>query len=299
MPKRFYTCIIVPDASQRLHKLRIPVQVLYVLAAIGVLSFFVAVALGFNYAHMAFRAADYDQLQSENTHLKIETKNLEVSATKLSSKINDLENLSEKITKVIESDKLFRGPGKLNVKTAGGSKEDLSTAAVLSGSLKTDVDAMRGRTSELEGQLKLLELLANQRATMIRYTPNIWPISGRIGSVFGARLDPFTGDQEMHVGLDIVAPFGSPIKAPADGIVIFAERKSDYGNLVILDHGNGLTTRDGHLSRFNVHAGQKVRKGDVIGYVGMTGRTTAPHLHYEVRLNDHPVNPRNYLPRAE
>src|SRR5262245_51902069 len=127
MAKRFYTCIIVPDASHRLHKLRIPAQVLHVLAAIGIVSFFACAALGFNYARMAFKVADYDKLQAENANLRIQTKNLELSANKLSSKISDLETLSEKLRKTIESDALFRRFAKFNIDTAGGPRLDYST----------------------------------------------------------------------------------------------------------------------------------------------------------------------------
>jgi murein DD-endopeptidase MepM/ murein hydrolase activator NlpD len=102
----------------------------------------------------------------------------------------------------------------------------------------------------------------------------------------------------MHLGLDISALYGARVLAPADGFVIYAERKAAYGNLIVVDHGNGLTTRFGHLSRFLVKVGQKVKRNDVIGLVGTTGRTTAPHLHYEVRLNDRAVNPRTYLPKS-
>jgi murein DD-endopeptidase MepM/ murein hydrolase activator NlpD len=111
-------------------------------------------------------------------------------------------------------------------------------------------------------------------------------------------MDPFNGDAEMHLGLDIAGIYGTPVHSPADGVVIYAARKASYGNLVIIDHGNGLTTRHGHLSRFNVQVGQRIRRNDVIAFVGTTGRSTAPHLHYEVRMNDRPVDPRRYLPRG-
>jgi murein DD-endopeptidase MepM/ murein hydrolase activator NlpD len=102
----------------------------------------------------------------------------------------------------------------------------------------------------------------------------------------------------MHLGLDISALYNAQIHSPADGVVLYSERKAAYGNLVIVDHGNGLTTRYGHLSRSLVKPGQQVKRGDVVGLVGTTGRTTAPHLHYEVRQNDRPMNPRKFLPRG-
>jgi len=299
MAKRFYTCIIVPDASHRLHKLRIPAQALHVLTVIGVISFFVSVALGFSYTRMAFKVADYDKLQAENAELKIETRNLEVSAKKLFVKITALETVSEKLTKVLESDALYRRIAKLNGDPAGGSPENYSTDDLLNGNLKNNVAFLRDRTTELESQFRLLEQKTEKRAAILGQTPTLWPIRGPIGSHYGRRSDPFTGDAEMHMGLDIVALYGTGVRAPADGQVVYAQRKAAYGNLVILNHGNGLTTRHGHLSAFTVKAGQWVHKGDIIGNVGMSGRTTGPHLHYEVRQNDRPVNPRNYLPRGD
>ena len=300
MAKRFYTCIIVPNASSRLHKLRIPEQALVVLAVIGLLSSFVTIGLGFTYVRMAFRTSDYDQLQAENHELKIEKKNLEVSAIKLSSKITQLENLSEKLAKVLESDAFFKRLGNPNIKGLGGTTTDYSTADLLNRSnLKQNMDIMKDRTENLEMQFRSLQQIAENRQTLIRYTPTIWPIRGAINSPFGRRKDPFTGAPDNHTGIDIVGIWGSPVHAPADGRVIFSGRQSDYGNLIVVSHGNGLTTRYGHLSRFAARSGQVIHKGDLIGYVGTTGRSTAPHLHYEVRLNDRPVNPRTYLPRAD
>ena len=297
MARRFYTCIIVPDASHRLHKLRIPEKALHAMAAFGVLSFFVAVGLGFSYAHMAFKASDYDQLQAENTNLKIKTTDLQVSTSKLSTKLNELETISAKITNVIENDPAFTQAKKLNVKPEGGSRADITTAQLLAGSdISSNLDVLRDRANGLESQINLLNQVVDKRLSIDAVTPNIWPILSRqIGSSYGNRLDPFDSSAEMHMGLDIVAPVGSAVKSPASGIVRIAQRESDYGNLIVIDHGNGLTTRFGHLSGYAVHVGDKVTKRQLIGWVGMTGRTTGPHLHYEVRLYDRPLNPRTYL----
>ena len=299
MAKSFYTFIIVPNASSRLHKVRLPMQFLYVLAAIGMISFFVAVGLGFSYAKMAFRTADYQKLEAENTDLKVQKKNLELSTRKLSSKLTALETLSEKLTNLIENDPFNKQRTKLSLAGIGGSRVEYSTADIISDSHpKTDIEALKDRTSDLEDQLRILEEFASRQATIKRSTPTIWPVQGRVTSHYGRRMDPFNGGLEMHRGMDIAGLYGTAVLAPADGVVMFAQRKSAYGNLIILSHGNGITTRHGHLSRFGVRPGQKIQKGDVIGYVGTSGRTTAPHLHYEVRLHDRPVNPRSYLPRG-
>jgi murein DD-endopeptidase MepM/ murein hydrolase activator NlpD len=296
MAKSFYTFIIVPNASSRLHKVRVPVQFVYVLAAIGLISFFVAVGLGFSYAKMAFRMADYQKLEAENMDLKIQKKNLEVTTLKLSSKISALEDLSEKLTHLIENDPFNKRNPKLSLPGVGGSKVNYTTAdLMMPGDIKTGVELLKDRTLEVESQMRLLEQVAQKQSMIKRATPTIWPVQGRITSHYGTRRDPFNGDREMHLGLDIAGIYGTPVVAPADGVIIYAQRKSAYGNLVIVNHGDGVTTRHGHLSRFAVRVGQKVQKGEVIAFVGNTGRTTAPHLHYEVRLNDRPVNPRNYL----
>jgi len=295
--KSVYTFIVIPHASPRLHKLKLKLGTMYLLAIIGIISFFVAVGLGFNYAKMAFKAADYDKLQTENTDLKIQKKNLEVVTVKLGEKLTNLESISVKIQTLIEKDN--QAKSKLIGPAVGGSKVDYPTAELLqSANLKDGIDLLKGRTAEIESHLSLLEQVAEQRATRLRYTPSVWPIRGAITSHYGNRADPFNGDAEMHLGLDISALFNAQVHAPADGMVIYAERKAAYGNLLIIDHGNGVTTRYGHLSRSLVKVGHKVKRGDVVALVGMTGRTTAPHLHYEVRKNDRPVNPRTYLPRG-
>jgi len=296
--KRFYTFIVIPHTSPRLHKVKLPVRAVYLLAAIGVLSFFVAVGLGFSYAKMAFKAADYDKLETENTDLKVQKKNLEVVTRKLGEKISNLESISQRIQNIIESDNLANR-GKLNGPAIGGSKVDYTTAELLrSADFREGMNQLKDRTAEVESHLSLLEQVATQRATLRRQTPSIWPVKGAITSHYGNRADPFSGDSELHLGLDISALYNAQIHSPADGVVLYSQRKAAYGNLVIIDHGNGLTTRFGHLSRSLVKVGQKVKRGDVLGLVGTTGHTTAPHLHYEVRMNDRPVNPRTYLPRG-
>ena len=125
--------------------------------------------------------------------------------------------------------------------------------------------------------------------------PSLWPVEGSLTSSFGERLDPFSGEGAFHRGVDIAAVLGTPILAPADGLVESADDESGYGKCVMLDHGRGVTTVFGHMSAFAVTAGQRVHRGDTIGYVGLSGRSTGAHVHYEVRINGTPVNPYSYL----
>jgi len=125
--------------------------------------------------------------------------------------------------------------------------------------------------------------------------PNLWPVQGQVTGSFGERIDPFNGEGAFHSGVDISSAYGNRIVAPADGVVTFTDSMGGYGKAIVIDHGNGISTRYGHLSGYAVAAGQAVHRGDTIGYVGESGRSTGPHLHYEVRINDTPVNPYKYL----
>lgn len=132
----------------------------------------------------------------------------------------------------------------------------------------------------------------------VNVRPSLWPVDGRLLSPFGGRSDPFSGEGAMHTGVDMTASTGTVVHAAADGVVAFAEWSGRYGQLVVVDHGNGMQTYYAHLSRFEVISGQEIRRGDVVGKSGSTGRTTAPHLHYEVRIGGTPVNPYPYLAQS-
>ena len=127
--------------------------------------------------------------------------------------------------------------------------------------------------------------------------PAIWPVDGRLLSPFGMRGDPFSEEGEFHTGVDIQAAAGTPVKAAADGVVTVADYRGGYGKLVVINHGNGMESRYAHLSKFDVIAGQEIRQGEIVGRVGSTGRVTATHLHYEVRVGGAPVNPYRFLMR--
>lgn len=149
------------------------------------------------------------------------------------------------------------------------------------------------RLEEVQQQELLLSMRENRERLAVM--PSIWPVEGFVSSGFGSRPSPFTGRLQTHKGLDIAARMGTPIHAPGRGIVTAAGTDGAYGISVDLNHGGGITTKYGHMSKLAVKPGQSVERGDVIGYVGRTGRATGPHLHYEVRLNGVPTNPYAYL----
>jgi murein DD-endopeptidase MepM/ murein hydrolase activator NlpD len=180
---------------------------------------------------------------------------------------------------------------------ASGSAEEIQNAAVHS-----SMDQLYAlRHTALTGAATVgISLGLTKNATTADWiransTPNLWPVEGQITGSFGERIDPFNGEGAFHCGVDISAVVGQPVIAPADGTVEFADFLGGYGRAVMVNHGHGITTRYGHLASFSVAAGQYIHRGDTIGYVGLSGRSTGPHLHYEVRINETPVNPYKYL----
>src|SRR5207302_6297625 len=134
--------------------------------------------------------------------------------------------------------------------------------------------------SRLTERSTQLESFYRDQKVLLASTPSVWPVRGYLSAGFGNRIDPFTGMKDFHPGIDISTPTGTKVQSPADGIVISAGIQGGYGNALSIDHGYGVVTRYGHLESFAVRPGQKVKRGDVIGYVGNTGRSTGPHLHY-------------------
>lgn len=151
----------------------------------------------------------------------------------------------------------------------------------------------QANSQALELQIILSSL--SQQKSLLSSTPSMAPVNGWIASGFGYRISPFTGKRSMHKGVDIAAPIGTPIYAPADGVVIFSGKKEGFGNFIMIAHGYGVVTRYGHNSQNMVQPGERVHRGDQIGTVGMTGRTTGPHLHYEVVINGRNVNPMKFI----
>jgi murein DD-endopeptidase MepM/ murein hydrolase activator NlpD len=155
---------------------------------------------------------------------------------------------------------------------------------------------LEAKTAKIEHQLRIYESFLRSHGV----TPSIWPVFGRLESGVGGRRNPFGGrGYEYHEGQDIDAQYGTPVQVAASGKVTIAGWQRGYGNVVYVDHGRGVSTRYGHLSKIEVMVGETVSRGQTIGLVGSTGRSTGPHLHYEVRINNQPVDPKKYLPGAE
>jgi murein DD-endopeptidase MepM/ murein hydrolase activator NlpD len=187
-----------------------------------------------------------------------------------------------------------KGKGPRTIVGIGGPP-GIEPAAIGRLPLAQEIDLLAS-TVEQEGKsLRALARLVVRIGRVFASLPSRWPVRGAINSEFGPRLSPWSGARELHSGLDIDADRGTPVKAPAPGTVLFAGRAPAYGLSVLLDHGNYITTRYGHLDKIQVARGQRLERGQVLGLSGNTGRSTGPHLHYEILVKGQPVNPKTFL----
>jgi murein DD-endopeptidase MepM/ murein hydrolase activator NlpD len=196
----------------------------------------------------------------------------------------------EKLPAVVKN----RAEGGTSISGASAMLTPEVSAASMS-SLDQTFTLLRNVLGSLEGHLNIVRRSVEKRESLMNATPSIWPVHGWLSAGYGMRSDPFTGGKDFHPGLDISAERGTPIYATAAGVVELAAPSGDYGNLVVVNHGFGLVTRYGHLSKFAVWQGRNVKRGDIIGYVGATGRATGSHLHYEILANGRLINPLQLL----
>jgi len=248
--------------------------------------------------------ASHQALEAENASFRSATDELSTQVTSLEAAIQDLgakSALDPNLAKTM--DKL---PALVKARAMGGSTEADRTAQRTLSSLGTPEDTfglLRTLLEGLESRLTLVSHNVDRRNALAAATPSIWPSTGWLSSMMGHRVDPITGADDFHAGLDIAGERGQPVYATAAGTVTHTGFQGGYGNLIVLDHGFGLETRYGHLLNYGVKEGAKVKRGDLIGHVGNTGRSTGYHLHYEVLANGKLLNPLQFLsqqkPRAQ
>jgi murein DD-endopeptidase MepM/ murein hydrolase activator NlpD len=289
LQKRFYILFVARGNDGQLRKISIPVHYLYLFVVAAAIGFLSLTGIASSYTRMLLKVARYNQLRTEKDQLKDNYSRLEQVAKERDVQVASLGSLAGEVSALY---------GLKQQPTLVTATADQIRDAEVSSSLD-QLHALR--TSALTGATMVgLTLGLTRNATTADWfranaAPNLWPVEGQVTGSFGERIDPFNGEGAFHSGVDIGSSYGHPIVAPADGVVTFTSQLGGYGKAIMIDHGNGISTRYGHLSGFAVTAGQAVHRGDVIGYVGASGRSTGPHLHYEVRINDTPVNPYKYL----
>ena len=288
MDGKRYTIILVPHTRAKFRKFQISSRLLWsgVIAAGLVLA--AATVLGWLYLAAPVDDTQVARLRHENTELRHVNQSFEQNIRQLQGQLTAYEERTRKLAIVAGIDELDNG-GDAGI---GGSALELASGD------DADLSRIRGLEQRLQGLSHDLDRVEGNLATRFRWLsamPTVTPTGGLFTSGFGVRRDPVNGRAAFHAGLDIAAPPGRAVHATADGVVVLAGPHGDLGNAVMISHGFGLATRYGHLSATAVQAGQRVHRGDVLGYVGNTGHSTGYHLHYEVVKDGQAVNPLGYI----
>jgi len=286
MNQGYFVVVLAHSIKGRLRRIHIPHQAVYavlLLALFGCVSVFGFVA---SYARMVWKVGNYNSLRQQADTLRTRYQDLQKKVSEKDTQLATLEMYAQEVSVAYGIKQKLEGPS------------DISAEGALVPSFPESIqDYSFLRSAD---QISLKHRAARRLQPAIS-RPSVWPVVGRLMDGFGRRLDPFggEGEREFHTGVDISAPTGTAVKVTADGIVTLAEfTTGGYGRMVVVEHGGGMETCYAHLSRIFVQVGQGVRRGETVGAVGSTGRVTAPHLHYEVRIGGSPVNPYTYIRTA-
>jgi murein DD-endopeptidase MepM/ murein hydrolase activator NlpD len=275
----YFIVVLAHSFHGRLRRIHVPYGAIYAVLLLALLGAFSVFGFLSSYLRMAWKVADYNNLRNEFSVLRERYQVLEKESKQTDQQLASLQLLAEEVSMAYGLKRRLEGPN--DIADEGRLVPTLSESLEEYNFLRASSMSLRARRSS--------DLL---RSDML---PSIWPVDGRLMSHFGRRSDPFSGEGAIHRGVDIEGGLGEPVRVTADGIVLHAGYSGGYGKLVVVDHGSGFQTYYAHLSRIRVAQGQGIRRGELVGAVGGTGRATGTHLHYEVRRNGTPVNPYQYL----
>ena len=298
MRSRRYTVVIADRSSGVVRRATISV-VPWVAAVLGIFALPILIGLGARWSVQS----DLARLRTTNAALQVENGSYRVATGELTGQIQSLEDvindLGEHATVDPEQARAMQKlPAVIKSRATGGASTNTTVSELSKLAMNSPEDTfgvLRDLLQGLETRLSSVRRVVERREELAAATPSIWPAHGWLTGTFGGRSDPFTGEPGFHQGIDISTEKGDPVYATADGTVEAAGYTGDYGNLIQIRHGFALTTRYGHLSGFAVRPGQSVSRGDVIGYIGSTGRSTGAHLHYEILANGKLINPLQLL----
>jgi murein DD-endopeptidase MepM/ murein hydrolase activator NlpD len=304
--KRYYILFVARDEEGRIRKIPVPIHYAYGFVAAALIGAFTIVGLAGSYTRMLLKTESYNQVREEREALRKNYKQMAQIAHDRDVQVASLGALANEVTALygLRQNRLVVAKPSAAASVAASASTPVTIAQTDNPSqqqISNSIDqfyvlrnaALSGRLSRaLEGGLSSS---FSGDWTTLADAPSMWPVLGRIGSSFGQRQDPINGEGAFHSGLDIEAPYGTPVRAAADGDVEDAAMGAGYGREVVLNHGHDVVTVYAHLSSIVSMPGEHVTRGQIIGYVGQSGRATGPHLHYEVRVHNVPVNPYKYL----
>ncbi|MFT4112929.1 M23 family metallopeptidase [Silvibacterium sp.] len=303
MRRRYYIIFVAAEENGKLRKIPVPLHYAYVFAAAAVIGLFTITGMAGSYSRMLVKTASFNQIRSQQEALRKNYQQLEEVAKEKEVQAASLGALASEVSAMygLKQSKLSHSAAAASNAPTVVDNPDNFTDANYSASLD-ELSSLR--TTALSGRLsRAFEIGLSPNAPdadggswiNMADAPSLWPVMGPITSSFGERTDPFNGEGAFHKGIDISAHYGDPVRATADGVVVTAGMGNGYGREILVDHGSGIATLYGHLSGFACTPGEQVKVGQIIGYVGTSGRSTGPHLHYEVHIRNTPVNPHKYL----
>lgn len=274
--------LVARNSEGELLKIPIPLHYAYVFIAGALIGMLTITGMAGSYTRMLVKTQRFNQLRTEKEALRSQYSQLEQIAQENQLQAQSLTSLAGEVSSLY------------GLKPDPAFQDDDPASASLQQFYALRMTAMTGAASVGIGMGDMRDASTKDWLRLAQ-APTLWPVQGRVSGSFGERIDPFSGEGAFHRGVDIAADVGTRIIAPADGVVRFSEIVNGYGRTVLIDHGNGISTLYGHMSGYAVTPGELVHRGDTIGYVGQSGRSTGPHLHYEVRIFNTPVNPNKYL----
>ena len=289
MTGKTYT-FFVASSPGKLSKLVVPAYVLHGIAVLALIGGITVLAAAGSYSRLLWKVGNYNALRHDQETLKRQYRQLQTTVNDTNQRLDSLQSLATEVAMTYGV--LRYHPIAFDQGDSPATPEDAFDRSVEQYTfLKKNASAI----AISSGGLRLLSAYSFAASS---YTPSAWPVMGHITDSFGERMDPFSGEGAFHTGIDIASDYGAAVHATADGVVTIAQNHAGYGRLVVIDHGFGITTWYAHLSALAVVPGARVKQGTAVGYTGISGRSTGPHVHYEVRVNNAPVNPWRYMRQA-